>query len=279
MPRLRTVTLQVLPDLDSRRQAIELSTRRLKPIGTCGKLTAAAATAAGRAPSPGASVTVEPVRQVDRDGGDRALDDSRHSLRKSGAPNSADRAPLMGIRQLRDAIQGFRAEGRPADRLREDRRRGPGSSVHGRRAHRRAPHPMGPCRRLPGSGAARGGAGRRPRHDQLEHLPGRRLHARQRLPPGGTRPTEGGRPPARVHRHHGRDRVTRPQAVVRGRDQLPRAGRHSRSSGPAGRGVAGGLRAARPGPANGPGVQALRARLLLTPTCRTGARRSPIAWP
>jgi hypothetical protein len=41
----------VLPDLDSRRQAIELSTRRLKPIGTCGKLTAAAATAAGRAPS------------------------------------------------------------------------------------------------------------------------------------------------------------------------------------------------------------------------------------
>jgi len=45
------------------------------------------------------------------------------------------------------------------------------------------PHSLGQGRRLRGPGAARRGTGCRARHDQLEHLPGRRLHARQRLPP------------------------------------------------------------------------------------------------
>ncbi len=49
---------------------------------------------------------------------------------------------------------------------------------------RRAPHPVGQGRRLRRPRAPRRRPRGRPRHDQLEHLPGRRLHARQRLPPG-----------------------------------------------------------------------------------------------
>ena len=52
--------------------------------------------------------------------------------------------------------------------------------------------------------ALRRGPRRRARHDQLQHLPGRRLQARQPHPrrPGG--PAEGDRPPPRLHRGHGR---------------------------------------------------------------------------
>ena len=74
---------------------------------------------------------------------------------------------------------------------------------------------------------------RRPRDDQLEHVPGRRLHARQRLPPGRAGPAEGRRPSPRVRRHHGRDRLARPEAVVRRRHELSGPGRHPRPPGPA----------------------------------------------
>ena len=56
--------------------------------------------------------------------------------------------------------------------------------------------------------------------------------------PDAARPPEGRRPPARVRRHHGRDRVARPQAVVRRRHELPGPGRHPSPPGPAGRGAA-----------------------------------------
>ena len=91
----------------------------------------------------------------------------------------------MGVRQLRDALQGVRPEGRAARPVREGRRRRPGPPLHRGRADRRAPHPVGPGRRLRRPGPSR----RRPAASRLGTInsnvvPGRRLHARQRLPPG-----------------------------------------------------------------------------------------------
>ena len=113
-------------------------------------------------------------------------------------------------------------------------------------------------------------------HDQLEHLPGRRLHARQRLPSRCARPPQGARPPPRLHRHHGRDRLARPQAVVRRRDELPRPGRHPRAPGSAGRGARGGPRAARAGPADAARVQVLRAVVLHDGRAGLGHRLHPV---
>ena len=48
---------------------------------------------------------------------------------------------------------------------------------------------------------------------------------------------QGPGPPDGVRRHHGRDRLAGPEAVVRRRHQLPRAGRHPRAAGAAGRGA------------------------------------------
>ena len=56
----------------------------------------------------------------------------------------------------------------------------------------------------------------------------------QPRPPGAP---QGRGAPAGVRRHHGRDRVPRPEAVVRRRHQLPRPGRHPRPPGPAGGGA------------------------------------------
>ena len=82
-------------------------------------------------------------------------------------------------------------------------------------------------------GAVRRGAGRRARRDQHQRLPGRRLQARQRHQPRPGGAAQGDRPPARVRRHHGRDRLARPEAVVLRRHQLPGPGRHAGPAGPA----------------------------------------------
>ena len=120
-----------------------------------------------------------------RPAGPSAEGQGDHRPGHRGHPTTAaDRVAVVGVRELRDAVQGVRAEGRAARPLREGRRRGPGPSLHRRRADGRPPHPVGQGRRLRGPGAPRHGPRRRPRHDQLEHVPGRRLHARQRLPPG-----------------------------------------------------------------------------------------------
>ena len=191
--------------------------------------------------------TIEPTRaRTDRRTGDGGRRDAASSAIRRGAASPADRAAVVGLRQLRDPVQGLRPEGRPARPVREGRRRGPGPPVHRRRADRRAAHPVGQGRRLRRPRPPRRAtAASRLGHDQLERLPGRRLHARQRLPPGRARPAQGARPPARVHRHHGRDRLARPQAVVLRRHELPGPGRHPRPPGPAGRGARGGLRPAR----------------------------------
>ncbi len=70
---------------------------------------------------------------------------------------------------------------------------------------------------------ARRGARRRARHDQLEHVPGRRLQARRLTHSDPNGAAEGDRPPPRVHRHHERDRVARPQDLARRRHATTRA--------------------------------------------------------
>ena len=92
-------------------------------------------------------------------------------------------------------------------------------------------------------------------------------------------PAQGHRPPARVHRHHGCDRVARPQAVVRRRHELPGPGRHPRPPGPARPRRCRGLRPARDGPADGPRVQALRAGVLHDRRPRLGNRLHPLRRP
>ena len=74
----------------------------------------------------------------------------------------------------------------------------------GARAERRPAHPVGPRRRLRRPGQARRRPRRAHRHDQLQRLPGRRLHARLGHQPRPAHPPQGHRPPARVRRHHGR---------------------------------------------------------------------------
>ena len=142
--------------------------------------------------------------------------------------------------------------------------------VHRRRAERRAPHPVGPGRRLRGSRPPRRGRRRQPRDDQLERLPGRRLHARQRLQPGPAGPAQGARPPARLHRHHGRDRIARPQAVVLGRDELPGPGRHPGPPGPARRGARRGPCPARARTSGCSSSTSSSSRRSTRWTCRTG---------
>ncbi len=121
-------------------------------------------------------------------------------------------------------------------------------------------------------------AGHRARHDQLQRVPGRRLHARQRHQPRPGDPAQGDRPPARVHRHHGRDRLARPEAVVLRRHQLPGPGRHARPAGPARRRACRDLRPARRGPADAAGVQALRAGLLHDRRAGLGHVATRTAW-
>ena len=75
-------------------------------------------------------------------------------------------------------------------------------------------------------------------HHQLQHLSGRRLQVRQPDPHGQGGAAEGDRPPPRVHRHHGCNRIARPEDLARRRHQLSGPGRHPWSPGPPG-GIAG----------------------------------------
>ena len=121
---------------------------------------------------------LQPWREPHGDDRDTGDDRSRNASR------AADRAPVVGVRQLRDAVQGLPPGGRPARPVREDRRRRAGPPLHRRRPDGRAAHPVGQGRRLRATspstprelGVALG-------HDQLQHVPGQRLHARRRPPP------------------------------------------------------------------------------------------------
>ena len=125
----------------------------------------------------------------------------------------------------------------------------------------------------------RRGARRPARHDQQQHLPGRRLQARQPHPQRPGRASEGDRPPPRVHRRHGRDRIARPQDLARRRHQLPGPGRHARPPGPTRRVARDDLRPDRRGPATRARVQVLRAGVLPHRRARLGHVATSSAWP
>ena len=145
------------------------------------------------------------------------------------------RAAVVGVRELGHPLQGLRPAGRAARPVREGRRRRPGPPAHRAGAVGRAAHPVGPRRRLRQAAPPRRGPRRPPRHDQHEHVPGRRLHARQPVPRRRAGPGQGDRPRARVRRHHGRHRQPRPQGLAARRPQLPGPGRPARPPGPPGR--------------------------------------------
>ena len=113
---------------------------------------------------------------------------SRAGHRRSpGVP--ADRAAVVGVRQLRHPVQGVRPGGRAARPVREDRRRGAGAPATPGVAPTVALHI--PWDQVDDYADLAGHAAdlrRRARDDQLERVPGRRLHARQRLPPRPRRP-------------------------------------------------------------------------------------------
>ena len=80
---------------------------------------------------------------------------NRDRADRGGAPRSADRDAVLGIRQLGHALRRLRPAGRAAHDPREARGRRRGSPPDGHRALGRAPHPLGPRRRLRRSCATR----------------------------------------------------------------------------------------------------------------------------
>ena len=171
------------------------------------------------------------------------------------------RTALVGVRKLRHPVQGVRHARHAAHHRGEDRRRRDGAPVH-----RAWPRPSRCTSRGTGSTttprSARYAAehGVRAGHHQLQHLPGRRLQVRQPDPHRQDGAAEGDRPPPGLHRDHEPDRFARSQDLAGRRHQLPRPGRHPRPAGPAGRIAGHHLPAHRRRPANGVGVQVLRAR-------------------
>ena len=101
-----------------------------------------------------------------------------------------------------------------------------------------AAHPVGPGRRLRRAARVRRGPRRRARHDQHQHVPGRRLQARQPDPrrPGASARRRSSTTSTCIEVMDA-DRVARPEDLARRRHQLPRPGRHPRPPGLAGRGA------------------------------------------
>ena len=199
--------------------------------------------------------------------------------RRRGAAIAADRAAVVGVRQLRDALQGLRPEGRAARPVREGRRRRPGPPLHRGRADRRPPHPVGPGRRLrrprratPPTSGSRSGTINSNTFQDDDYMLGSVCHPDARVR------RKAARPPARLRRRHGRDRLARPQAVVRGRDQLPRSGRHPRAAGPAGRGARRRPRPARRRTSGWSSSTSSSSRRSTRWTCPTGGPPTSSAW-
>ena len=184
----------------------------------------------------------------------------------------------MGLRQLRHPVQGVRlSPGAPRTVEEKIADAATGAPLHRPRPAGRPAHPVGPGRRLRQARAAT------PRtsasalgHDQLQHLPGRRLQARQ--------------PHPRRRAGSGRRRstttlecidimdatgVARPEDLAGRRHQLPGPGRPARPAGPARR-VAGARSTTGSATTSGwCSSTSSSSRRSTTPTCRTGARRTP----
>jgi hypothetical protein len=190
-----------------------------------------------------------------------------------------DRSPFVGVRELRHPLQGVRAPGTPRTIQEKIADAAQVQKVHRTRSGRRAAHPVGQGRRLRRAERVRRRPRRTHRHDQLEHVPGRGLQARQPLQPDGVDPQEGRRPPPRLHRDHDGHRLAGPQDLARRRHELPGPGRHPRPPGPSRRGPRRDLRGPRTGPADRARVQVLRAGLLHTDVPDWGTSLRSTAWP
>ena len=141
-------------------------------------------------------------------------------------PSSARQAielPSWAFGNSGTRFKVFAQPGVPARPVREDRRRRAGAPVHRARAVGRAAHPVGPRRRLRQAAPPRRRPRRPARHDQHEHVPGRRLQAREPVPRRRARARQGDRAHARVRRHHGRHRQPRPEGLAARRTELSRA--------------------------------------------------------
>ena len=197
--------------------------------------------------------------------------------RRRGAASAADRAAVVGVRQLRHAVQGVRPAGVPrdpyekiADAAQVHRFTGVAPTVALHIPWDKVDDYGDLAAHAEDLGVALG-------HDQLEHVPGRRLHARQRLPP--RRRGSGARridhllecvdimdaTGSRDLKLWFSDGTNYPgQDDIRARqDRLAEA-------------LADRLRAARRRPADGPRVQALRAVVLHDGRARLGDRLRPL---
>ena len=181
--------------------------------------------------------------------------------------------PSWGLRQLRHPVPRLSVAGRRADGLGANRRRRARSPAHGLLPVGRAPHPLGPRRRLARSSRLRRRAGDPDRRDQPEHVRRGRLPARQLLPPRRAGSRAGTRSLPRVRRDREPGRLDDDQPLARGRDELSRPGRPPRPARQARRRPREPRRkpAARDAPARR--VQVLRAGLLQHRSARLGHGR------
>ena len=207
----------------------------------------------------------------------KAATREHHSQQRPRPARAAGhRAALVGVRQLGHPLQGVRHAGHPARPVREDRGCRAGATAYTALAPTVALHiPWDKVDDYDDLRKPRRRPRRRARHDQLEHLPGRRLQVRRPHPRRRRRAAEGDRPPLRVHRHHGRDRLARPEDLARRGLELPGPGRHARPPGPPARLARDDLRAPRRRAAPRARVQVLRAGVLPHRCSRLGHLATP----
>ena len=180
----------------------------------------------------------------------------------------------MGVRQLGHPVQGLRHPGHPPRPLREDRGCRAGARAT-RRSRRRWPCTSRGTRSTTTTtlAQARRGPRRRARHDQLEHLPGRRLQVRRASP---TR-TPAVRQKAIDHHFECIDIMhatgsPRPEDLARRRHELPGPGRPARPPGPPARVAREDLRRASATSSASCSSTSSSSRRSTTPTFPTGAR-------
>ena len=211
--------------------------------------------------------------------GDEQRDDQlqRHRRPPRGA---GDRGALVGLRQLRHAVQGVRLARHAAHRRGEDRRRrarctGSPASPRPSRCTSRGTRSTttASSRRTPRTTACGSARSTRNTFQDDDYKLGSLTHVDPAVR------TQGDRAQPRLRRRDGRDRLARPQDLARRRHQLPRPGRHPGPPGLAGRGPRRDLRPARRRPAAGARVQVLRAGVLPHGRARLGHVVRPRARP
>ena len=153
----------------------------------------------------------------------------QRGLRRARHPGH--RAAVLGVRQLRaPASRCSPSPGTPADPYEKIADAAQVHRLTGLAPTRGAAHPVGPGRRLRRAAPPRRGPRRRARHDQLEHVPGRRLQARQPRAPTTRRVRR-----KAIDHHLAASTIMDetgsrgPEDLARRRHELPRPGRHARA--------------------------------------------------